>query len=52
MGFAKRRAAELRYEARQLREIGLNDLADEREREAAIFERVADEISADRSTWE
>lgn len=48
MGFARRHAAELRKEARQLRAMGLKTLADDREKQSEIFERIADEAQAER----
>lgn len=44
MGFARRHASDLRREARQLRCIGLNSLATEREHQAEVFERIADDV--------
>lgn len=47
MGFARAHARDLRREAEQLRGMGLNNLAKDRDEQADLFERIADEAAAE-----
>lgn len=47
MGFARQHARDLRQEATQLRAMGLINLALDREKQADLFEQVADEAGAE-----
>jgi hypothetical protein len=47
MGFARQLARELRQEARQLRAMGLNSIAEKRDNEAEMYESLADQADAE-----